>query len=393
MSFELNKSRIIHFCRKNGGNKIIPIINPITLDFIDFANFQQDIDNCLSAQKIILNKFASERNSDEILKFFGLSSSIKNWISALERYSVSDLMMRVDFLIDRNHKPKICEFNIDSSIGGGEIAALSRISRPFAKNPSLSPFDALARMLENNIRKHNLTQVCILDWSTWESYGAFNFKNLINTLEYHLPGIQIFQCNEKSFSSINKQTLVYRVFQLQDCLDNLALYRQIVDKAGYMVSDFSGELLGNKVWMALIQCAEYQNILPKAVKDSIARVIPKTFELTNENFDCAHENRNLFFFKKKMDFGGNGVIPGSLLNIEKGGAHALLYPLHNWIVQEKIESEKFDVTGLDNKSISASMVFGIYKYGDQWSGLLLRASDASDVVNVAQGALIGWETL
>lgn len=390
MISEYDRKRIEKYCKQNSGDKIKPIANLIKLEGINFHQFKIDIENCLLAQNIILNHLKNEKSPSEILKYFGIPLSIEKWVSILQKNKFEDLIMRVDFLIDENGNPKICEFNIDSSVGGGEISALTKIYHKTSNYQNQLPFDTLAVLFEKLVRIHNCNQICILDWSSWETYGVFDFKNLITTLEYHLPGIMIFQCNEKSTQLITKETLVYRVFQLQDCIDKLSIFDEITDKAGHIVFDFSGEILSNKLWMALLQNEEFHDLLTLEIHDSIKRVIPKTVELNNKNFDYAIENKKKYFFKKKLDFGGHGVIPGDLIPLTKESTSAILCNFDDWIIQEKIVSKKYEINSLEGEVIMANAVFGLYKIGDLWSGTMVRASAANEIVNVAQGAFIGW---
>ncbi|MFJ5681050.1 hypothetical protein [Streptomyces sp. NPDC093097] len=35
-------------------------------------------------------------------------------------------------------------------------------------------------------------------------------------------------------------------------------------------------------------------------------------------------------------------------------------------------------------------VLGLYRFGSQWSGVMVRAAVDTEVVNVTQGSLLGW---
>lgn len=392
-------SRIINFCKEFGGDKIRPILEIKRFPVYNELLFEKDIENVMLAMDQIVKEFLSNKSIDDFCDQFGIIPEVRAFIQ--NPCASKSSMLRVDFMVDTHGQPKICELNVDSSIGGAEIAGISRMKYSQASESTIcakEPYDLLADYFKEIIQKNDVNQICIFDFSKWIEYGAFSSVYLKNILFEKIPGVKILCVDENNYENvIDSRTLVYRQFLLEDSLDNLDLLHKIYSKTSHVVTDFSGEIWGNKKWLEMIWRYHQAHFFNKEVSDSIQRTMMPTYVVNSDNLELLIRNQRKYVFKKIDSYGGQDILVGKecrqdeLLNVlEKA-----IEDKKQWIAQEYIHSYPICIhaeQGNRCREFLANYVLGKYRINHKWSGDLVRASAISSIVNVQNGSYIGWSS-
>jgi hypothetical protein len=387
-------AQIARFCDTYGGRKILPLAEPVALRGWDLEPVRVAIPSILGSQGVLLRHLLKSIGPAATFELLGVPPALAPWMSVLDGAAAdAQPILRADVLPASDGAAWICELNIDSSVGGPECAEFARI-HDVARGvrPRTSPYDECAGLMGAALARMDGRRVCILDWSTWAQYGAFGLEWMRKTLASRLPGTEVFIATERDgLDRIDKQTLVYRVFLAEDALTDPEFVTSVFDRAGCVLSDFSGELLSSKTWMALLHDASYRELLDAPALAAIDATIPMTVNVTSENLPALLGRKHELFFKAACDFGGHGVIAGASATDEDIRRSIGSPESSRWIAQRACDLARFDVRPLGAVHASSTRcVLGMYRYGAAWSGLMVRASTGSDVINVAAGATVGW---
>lgn len=392
------EDRVRDFCEqyKDGdGGKLLPLGTTVPLTGFRLDEVRSAVPEILQAQSVILRHLLSTTDTAAVLQLLGVPAQLVPWMPVLddpEGYECP--VMRVDLIPVADGSVRICELNLDSSVGGPETGEFRRYEELAAGLPlTPTPYEQLARQLAPIMRQKGLTKVCLLDWSTWEGYGQFNLEWLRETLAHQLPtGVDVFVATEKSGAElIDGQTLVYRIFMADDALADLEFVAKVFSAAGHVIGDFSGEVMGSKVWMGLLHDPELRALLPESTCAVIDTLVPKTHVVTAANIDALIAGMSGYFFKSAADFGGSGVIDGRTVGEAELRDRLAGDNRGSWIAQEIIAPAEFDVRMLGSSdTMSRECVLGLYRYGEGWSGCFLRSRSGASVINMSSGAAVGW---
>jgi hypothetical protein len=392
------EDRIRDFCERykdGGGEKLLPLGAAVPLTGFRLDEVRSAVPEILRAKSVILRHLLSTMDRAAVLQLFGVPSQLVPWMPVLddpEGYECP--VLRVDLIPLADGSVRICELNLDSSVGGPETAEFRRYEELAAGHPlTPTPYEHLARHLAPIMRQKGLTKVCLLDWSTWEGYGQFDLEWMRETLAHQLPaGLDVFVATEKSGAElIDEQTLVYRVFMADDALAELEFVAEVFSTAGHVIGDFSGEVIGSKVWMGLLHDPEYRALLPESTCAVIDALVPKTHVVTAANIDALIADMSGYFFKSAADFGGSGVIDGRTVSEAELRDRLAGDNRGSWVAQEIITPAEFDVRLLGSSdTMSRECVLGLYRYGGRWSGCFLRSGSGSSVINMSAGAAVSW---
>ena len=309
---ETVSEKIKLFCEYSEAFKINPIIVPHLIE--------ESIKNELDQKAKII--FESMKNIWYFLKQNYSTYEIENTlftnkliIEKLKKRSdnIQFKTLRIDFLIDKNNHPKICELNIDSSIGMAESQYFAEIylNEMGLENSTFSPFSQLGYLIKNLSTQKEINKICLFDLSIWENTGYFNLNHMMDKLRIHLPNMEIFSANEKDIlSKVDNKTLVYRVFPDDDYFE----YQEIIDclenNCAEIISEVEYGIFGNKIWLYLLQCDKFKDVIGSENFKIIKSIIPETFLLNENNIHPILEDKNNYFFKNVTGFGGKSVFDG-----------------------------------------------------------------------------------
>lgn len=386
--------RFVAFCAAYGGSKLRPLAESTRLESAGLDRLRAAVPLILAAQRKILAHLLDTCGPGEVLRLCGVPTELTPWISVLrDPWLDCQPIMRIDAIQAADGTVWICELNIDSSVGIAEVAELRRLEEVAAGiNPQPTPYENLATMLGPILADLGADRVCLLDWSSWEGYGLYDLEWMRRVLEARLPGIRVSIATEKDgIDSIDSQTLVYRVFMAGDAMTDLDFVSQLFERAGAVLTDFSCELLGSKVWMAILQDRQYDFLLDEPTRAAITTAIPPTVVVSADNRDALLASRSEHFFKSACDFGGHGVISGRAVAEDELARLLGSAPSKVWIAQQAVTPACIEIRQAGSPIlVSASSVLGLFRFGQRWSGILVRASRELDIINAAGGSAVGW---
>ncbi|HEX8092785.1 MAG TPA: hypothetical protein VF542_03075, partial [Jatrophihabitans sp.] len=384
--------RFLAFCAVYGGSKVRPLAESTRLESAGLDRLRAAVPLILAAQRKILAHLLDTRGPGEVLRLCGVPAELTPWISVLrDPWLDCQPIMRIDAVQAADGTVWICELNIDSSVGIAEAAELRRLEEVAAGvDPQPTPYEDLATMLGPMLADSGADRICLLDWSSWDGYGMYDLEWMRRVLEARLPGIRVSIATEKDgLDAIDSRTLVYRVFMAEDAMADLDFVSHLFERAGAVVTDFSCELLGSKVWMAILQDPQYDFLLDEPSRAAIATVIPPTVVVSADNRAALLASRADLFFKSACDFGGHGVISGRAVAQDEL-ARLLESELSKvWIAQQAVEPARIEIRQAGSSMpASARSVLGLFRFGQHWSGILVRASHESDIINAAGGSAV-----
>jgi hypothetical protein len=172
---------------------------------------------------------------------------------------------------------------------------------------------------------------------------------------------------------------------------DLGFVSQLFERAASVLTDFSCELLGSKVWMAILQDRQYDFLLDEPTRAAIATAIPPTVVVSADNRAALLASRSGLFFKSACDFGGHGVISGRAVAEDELARLLDSVPSKVWIAQQAVEPARIKIRQAGSPvPVSGRSVLGLFRFGQHWSGILVRASRELDIINAAGGSTVGW---
>lgn len=331
------------------------------------------------------------------------------------------LMSRCDVLYNiETEEYKILEFNIDSSIGGLEIAAVNKLMMQFdfyndfftTEYYFLDPLATFCDMIKTIDDKMTgkIKTIAVIDWDEYMDGYLWS----LNLIKDYLTdaGYNVIICNQKAVYEKNnflyvgeeRIDLVYRVFIGNDAIeapdDVKDLYK--VYEAGniLLINGLHTELYSNKLVFALMQLAENEKFFNKAEIELIKKITPETkiLDISDSNLiKTLLEDKENYILKPSNGYGGKGIIAGWKTSKSdwKKIIHTVGKSQEKYIVQKrvKITSEKSPFVINENKLLFKNLIvnWGIYLFDGKFSGLLYRGMETnqSDIINAAQGAGLG----
>ena len=100
-------------------------------------------------------------------------------------------------------------------------------------------------------------------------------------------------------------------------------------------------------------------------------------------------DKDRLVFKRSYTYGGKGVLVGDQHSPEQ--LRTLLTADGSaWVAQRRVYTSSLELRAADGRTVPYLFVLGMFLYGDQASGLLVRAAAHSPVVNVSQGGGAAW---
>lgn len=336
------------------------------------------------------------------------------------------LMSRVDLFFEKNNTYKFLEFNVDSSVGGLEIASVNKVmenidfyKKWLDKNDFKyeDPLQNFINMIKNIVFKKGIDPeqftVAVIDWHTYIDGYMWS----LNLIEQYLldAGFRVIVCNQKEVENRNghlyvkneKIDLIYRVFLGDDALENPGELEPILDaykkENVILINGVHTELYSNKAIFALLSDPKYEKFYTLDELDLIKKCIPVTRILKDEStimnnnsvnlVDYVTKNKNKFVIKPALGYGGQNVFLGwNLTNEEwKDNINKIIHSDQRYIVQEKVEPIIEEMPLLYNDNIvleDAIMNWGIYVFDGKYSGAMIRglSNDEHGVINAARGA-------
>jgi len=385
--------QIAAYHKKYAGPMIRPLAKAVGLKSAGLAEVRDAIPHILAAQRILLRHFLEKLGPEGTLEFLGVPGELSAWMAMLSDPDMEPPILRVDVLPLAQGEARICEINIDSCVGVAEAADFFRIEElREGRFSQQTPYEHLAALLGGVLADRECDKVCLFDWSHWQESGWFTLQRLRETLVAGLPGVEVFLATERAgIERVDARTVVFRVFPSTDALADPALTTELFSRAGHVMTDFSADLLSSKVWMAVYHDARYRGLLTDQMRAAIDSTVPWTVVVNGENREALLTEKDGYFFKSATDFGGRGVLAGQSSPAAEIRERLTEPGSDRWVAQERCDVTPLDVQPLGAaETVPSVSVLGLYRFGQQWSGVLVRASVGTEVVNVSGGSFLGW---
>jgi uncharacterized circularly permuted ATP-grasp superfamily protein len=182
-----------------------------------------------------------------------------------------------------------------------------------------------------------------------------------------------------------------RAFVSEHIADDLDFVADLLRQGMVLVSDLGDDIYSSKVWFGVLHDDSMTSVLSQEEKETIRRYLPRTVIVDRQDLDELIESKDAWIFKPVDTWGGKGILIGEEAADEEIRAR-LSCEKQGWIAQEYIKDASVMLPSGENREYGRfNAVFGLYKTGTAYSGLLLRVSQATKIVNAGGGkALISW---
>jgi hypothetical protein len=360
------------------------------------AGLSQAAKLLVSAQDKLVRHLTATRSGQELAEMFEVPAGMAAHVNWADLARSGMCMLRAD-VIPTDSGYYFCELNHFSGVGAGESyhsahAFAELLGRPVA---GVSPFRHLAHLYLTECRRMGLTRVVVLDTTQHRAQGFGEHLMMQRYLRLMAPDIQTCYHDEHTYPADwlrpdeAKRTLIHRIVTYDDTPDNGAFLAALRDSGATVSCMFEAELKMHRKWFSLLCDPGYQHLLDEQEQATVKRFVPHTFDVHHGNIDAAVADKDRLVFKRSYTYGGKGVLigdehsPERLRTLLTGDSSA-------WVAQRRVYTSSLTLPTADGQLVPFSFALGIFMYGDDTSGLLVRAAARSTVVNVSQGGGVSW---
>ncbi len=384
------------------GDSLKSLYLPIFFPHDKYIELHHAADVLIGIQHKIINHLIHDLNPDQLIDYFNLPDWLSPFLNWTQIKKYPPPIGRFDIVISETGQPKICEINLDSSVGGGDVFSFIELIQ--LNFPELLPsgyktdsfYHDLSIFMTETLKMNRLQEIMILDWSTWVNAGFINYNEIINHFQksgYPVSVITEKHINQKSFITDDK--LFFRTFLKEDMQNDLETMQAFFNKNPMIISGFESDIYSSKKWLSMFYESTFQDYLTEEEKTTIQQFIPFTIQVDAENCNSILKDHNRFIYKPEDAYGGTGILVGKYNNRKKIETTILENSDSKWIAQEYLPESKLHVVDdiIDGRPrlTSHHVVLGLYKAGNTYSGLGVRASRNNEIVNVSTGgAAVGW---
>jgi len=292
-----------------------------------------------------------------------------------------------------------CEINVDSCVAGAEIFdvchdVMQALGLAGAQLPA-RPLDDLATLVAERAQAHGAKRIIILDWSVGGGSGGkgyLSFERMRRAVAGK-AGCPVHIADELSFDEawLNPESFVHRGFMMTEISDGGAMLDRLLGAAVPVYSTFEADIRMDKVWFARFWDAHREGRLTGDEAALVARFVPESWQITDATLDGFLDRKDDLIFKIRQSFGGAGILIGAEESAGNLRAEIARSGATNWIAQSMLAPLRLELPNGPGRPKAHELVYGLYLYGDQENGLLLRGSCRSRVVNVSIGhAGLSW---
>lgn len=369
---------------------------PLSIDLDTFERLAAAGRLLMAAQAKILRHLCQAYSRAEVLRMFNIPEAMVPFIDWDELFAGNYPISRFDIVLS-NDGYYFCELNRDSSVGGIEFADCLEVfceamGWPLTEEGWDPPQRSTARLLARVAAEKGLRRLVLCDWSTNRGNGFFGFGPLHERLVRELPELEVHLVYENEYPDAwlapdeARQTLFYRGFMYQDMTDDGAFIRRLWQSGATIINTFETELWMNKGWFAMFWDPRYRGLLGKAEIEAIEQYVPRTMVLNQDNLEQALRDRAGLVFKHDYSYGGQGVLMGADHGADELRALIEAQGAERWSAQQAITSDGLEIPhDADFTSTRHDLVLGLYLIDDRASGVFVRASSSSKIVNVSLG--------
>lgn len=373
---------------------LLPI--PLSFDRHTFETLAAAGSLVISAQTKILRHLQRQCSRTELLGRFGIPESMESVVNWDELVADTHVVSRFD-VVPSNDGYYFCEFNRDSSVGGVEVAdcvqvLCNALGWPLTEGMA-SPQHATVGLLRRVVEQKGLSRIVLCDWSTNRGNGHFSYDLLRQHLVRALPELEIHLLYETEYRDAwfdpqeGRRTLAFRGFMYEDMTDGGAFVRRLCDSGATIINTFETEMRMHKACFAMFCDPAYRHLLNAAEIEAIERYVPHSVIVGRDNLEDLLRRKAELVFKLGASYGGHDVLMGGDHPADKLRALLEAKGVERWIAQQVITFDGLDVPFASDLEFNRhNIVLGLYVIDGRASGMSVRASSRSKVVNVVSGA-------
>lgn len=367
---------------------------PLVMDRGQFDDIAEAGRLLLRAQGKVLGHLTRSLGRAGLCELFEVPAAIQAFVDWDNLVEGRNLVVRFD-VVPTADGYKFCEINCDSTVAGFELFECQKVygealGWPLAAHQR-SPHEDICRLFQRLTQAHGLRRVLVCDWSRYRGTKTFAFDFLHEALQQALPGLDVRMAYEDDYPEDwlqpgqGSDVLVYRGFMFADMDDGGQFIQRICESGAMVINTFETEIRSNKRWFALLHETAYQSLLDERELRAIERFVPKTLAISPDNAEALLAEKDLYVFKLNCSSGGRGVYFGSEHSAEEMREVFARQGAEHWTAQAPIDSTTIDLPGPDGERAAHRLVLGLFLVDGHASGVNVRASKHSRVVNVSLG--------
>lgn len=349
----------------------------------------------MRAQGKILRHLSLTRSRADMLALFGVPEMLVPFIDWEHLNEGNNFVVRFD-IVPSASGSYFCEINCDTTVAGFELFEVMSVYADAADWPLMgdtrAPHADIALLFERLAIEKGITRVLVCDWSCYRATGHFGFDFLCASLKQALPHLDVRMAYEDDFPAdwlapgAAANTLVYRGFMYADMDDGGAFMARLVDSGATIINTFETEIRSNKCWFAMFFDPAYRHLLAADEVAAIERFVPRTVALGQDQLAPLLRDKADYVFKLNCSSGGKGVFMGAEHSDAELRALFDEHGITNWTAQQYIVSEVLDMPDGDDFAMAPhQLVIGMFLTDERASGVVVRASKNSKIVNVSLG--------
>jgi hypothetical protein len=377
-----------------GGFAARTFVHPILFDRAEVDELGRAAAALLRAQVKILEHLRATRSDEAVLELFAMPRRLLPFMRWENLRRPEETVARLDVIPSRTGY-HFCELNVFPGVGGGEAYRggelyLEALGYPRDGLPPC-PLRTLAALYAGQTRRRDLARVVILESVKHAGLGYPRQELLQRYLREAHPGITVEIHDEASYPAAwltraeGERTLVHRMFTYEEVTDDFAFLEKLW-QSGAAIAGFESDLRMSKRFLALMCDPAYQALLDREELAVIERYLPHSFALSDATLASALRDRGELVFKwdDAASYGGTGVLVGAEQPAAELEQRLRAGGVDHWICQRAIEAETLPLRAIgDAEPLEYRLVLGLFSYGGTPSGITLRGSRASRVVNAS----------
>ncbi|HET6210254.1 MAG TPA: hypothetical protein VFD94_07720 [Jatrophihabitans sp.] len=351
----------------------------------------------VEAQQKLFAAVCANRSPEQLAELLQVPPAMAGLIDWPALASSRFRMLRAD-IIPTEAGYHFCEINHFSAVGGGEGYHSAKVIAELLGRsvPGVSPFRDLAYHYITECRRSGFVRIVILDSAEHRKQGFGEHRMLQDYLRLMAPDLQVSYQDDQTYPAVwlepdeASRTLIHRLITLGDTTDSGAFLVRLRELGATLSCGFEAELKMHRIWFSMLCDPDYRSLFDQRELAVIDTYVPYTFQLGEHNLASALADKDDYIFKTSYSYGGKGVLLGSEHSREELRDALLVPGIRAWTGQQVVPTSSLELPTPDGGSARFYFVLGMFGYGENYSGLLIRGAVGSSVVNVSRGGGVSW---
>lgn len=349
----------------------------------------------LRAQEKILRHLSRSFSRPQLLALFGVPEILVPFIDWKHLIEGNNFVVRFDIVPSASGN-YFCEINCDTTVAGFELFECMKVYADALDWPLMgdahAPHEDIGRLFDRLAREKGIERILVCDWSCYRNSGSFGFDFLYESLKRRMPHLDVRMAYEDEFPAdwlepgAAGKTLVYRGFMFADMDDGGRFMSRLQRSGATIINTFETEIRSNKCWFAMFFDPRYRQLLAADELAAIDQYLPRTEALDAGTLAPLLARKQDYVFKLNSSSGGKGVFMGAEHTDAELRALFDEHGLSKWTAQQLIVSEELELPNDDDFATAPHhLVIGMFLVDGRASGVNVRASKSSRIVNVSLG--------